>query len=44
MNIYMTDIYGTLCEGFRVGLVIVVKIEYRRPINFTLLTNKSKEI
>jgi len=30
-----------LCKGFRLGLDVVVKIQYRCPINFTLLTNKS---
>jgi len=44
MNICMTDIYGILCKGFRFGLDVVVKIEFRRPINFTLLTNKTKRI
>ena len=44
MNICVTDIYGIPCKGFRFGLDVVVKIEYRRPINLTLLTNKSKKI
>jgi len=44
MNICVTDIYVILSKGLRFGLDVVVKIEYRRPINFTLLKKKSKKI
>ena len=40
----MTDIYGMLSKGFRIGLDVVVKIEYRHLINFSLITNKSKKL
>ena len=40
----MSDIYVILSKGFRLGLDVVVKMEYELPINFTLITKESKKI